>query len=124
MAGSANQPCADFDDENSVFLTAGASEENRLDELVGVPASSACIDLLKPIAAIRALAETLQSGALNDKKVADQFLTLIIAEADRMAAAAKALLPLCDPQSETESWREEGLTEERNEAHVDNANSI
>ena len=41
-------------------------------------------DLKTPIAGIKAMVETLQDGAINDKKAASDFLTRIEGEVDRL----------------------------------------
>lgn len=118
MAGSANRPRNSVEEEKIAFLSFDVNDEPRLDGLDGGPVASACLDILKPIAAVRALAETLRSGAIRDEKVSEQFLTMIIAEADRMLVIAQAILPLCSPGSKVET------SAGGEDARVDNSNSI
>ena len=56
-------------------------------------------ELRTPLASIRAIAETLQGGALEDKEVAPQFLETIITEVDRLARISEDLLVLSDAES-------------------------
>jgi two-component system, OmpR family, phosphate regulon sensor histidine kinase PhoR len=48
-------------------------------------------ELRTPVSSIKALAETLQDGALNDKKVASDFVNKIVVEADKMAQMVSEL---------------------------------
>ncbi len=56
-------------------------------------------ELRTPMASIRAMAETLRDGALNDPEVADRFLGTIIAEAERLTRISEDLLTLSDAES-------------------------
>lgn len=56
-------------------------------------------ELRTPLASIRAMAETLQDGALHDETVADRFLGTIIKEADRLTRISHDLLVLSDAES-------------------------
>lgn len=56
-------------------------------------------ELRTPLASIRAMAETLQDGALHDEDVADRFLGTIIREADRLTRISEDLLILADAES-------------------------
>lgn len=51
-------------------------------------------ELRTPLASIRALVETLDAGAIDDKAVADDFLHRIIGEVDRLTALVEDLLDL------------------------------
>lgn len=53
-------------------------------------------ELRTPLASIRAMAETLQDGALQDPAVAPRFLSTIIAEAQRLTRISDDLLILSD----------------------------
>ncbi|MBI5708304.1 MAG: PAS domain-containing sensor histidine kinase [Armatimonadetes bacterium] len=56
-------------------------------------------ELRTPLASIRAMAETLQFGAMGDPEVADKFIGTIINETDRLARIAEDLLILSDAES-------------------------
>jgi two-component system phosphate regulon sensor histidine kinase PhoR len=56
-------------------------------------------ELRTPLASIRAMAETLEDGALHDEEVATRFLETIIREADRLTRIADDLLVLADAES-------------------------
>ncbi|HZO91508.1 MAG TPA: ATP-binding protein [Chthonomonadaceae bacterium] len=56
-------------------------------------------ELRTPLASIRAMAETLQDGALQDISVADRFLGTIVTEAQRLTRIAEDLLILSNAES-------------------------
>lgn len=56
-------------------------------------------ELRTPLASIRAMAETLQDGALLDPSVADRFLGTIVTEAQRLTRIAEDLLVLSNAES-------------------------
>ena len=56
-------------------------------------------ELRTPLASIRAMAETLQDGALNDPEVAGKFLETIVRESDRLTRIAQDLLVLSAAES-------------------------
>jgi two-component system phosphate regulon sensor histidine kinase PhoR len=56
-------------------------------------------ELRTPLTSIRAMAETLQDGALNDEEVAMGFLATIVKESDRLARISEDLLILSDAES-------------------------
>jgi signal transduction histidine kinase len=56
-------------------------------------------ELRTPLTSIRAMAETLQDGALHDEQVAMGFLNTIVNETDRLARISKDLLILSDAES-------------------------
>lgn len=56
-------------------------------------------ELRTPLASIRAMAETLRDGALNDEDVSGRFLDTIIAEAQRLTRISEDLLVLSDAES-------------------------
>jgi two-component system phosphate regulon sensor histidine kinase PhoR len=56
--------------------------------------ANASHELKTPLAAIRAYAETLQMGALDDREAAEQFVGNIIAQADRINGLVQGMLQL------------------------------
>src|SRR5437773_3113974 len=56
-------------------------------------------ELRTPLASIRAMAETLQDGALHDPDVSHRFLETIVAESDRLTRIAQDLLILSAAES-------------------------
>lgn len=63
--------------------------------------ANASHELKTPLAAIRAYAETLQMGALNDPEAAEQFVGNIISQADRINGLVQGMLQLSRVQSGT-----------------------
>ena len=61
--------------------------------------ANASHELKTPLAAIRAYAETLQMGALNDPQAAEQFVGNIIFQADRINGLVQGMLQLSRVQS-------------------------
>jgi len=58
-------------------------------------------ELRTPLTSIRAVAETLQGGAMQDKSVAERFLNMIITESERLSRIADDLLILSAAESKT-----------------------
>jgi two-component system, OmpR family, phosphate regulon sensor histidine kinase PhoR len=56
--------------------------------------ANASHELKTPLAAIRAYAETLQMGALDDREMAERFVSNIISQADRMDGLVQGMLQL------------------------------
>ncbi len=63
--------------------------------------ANASHELKTPLAAIRAYAETLQMGALDDRPAAEQFVNDIISQADRINGLVQGMLQLSRVQSGT-----------------------
>jgi two-component system, OmpR family, phosphate regulon sensor histidine kinase PhoR len=63
--------------------------------------ANASHELKTPLAAIRAYAETLQMGALDDRDAAEQFVSNIIGQADRINGLVQGMLQLSRVQAGT-----------------------
>ncbi|QDV27382.1 sensor histidine kinase [Aureliella helgolandensis] len=61
--------------------------------------ANASHELKTPLAAIRAYAETLQMGALDDREAAEKFVASIISQADRIDGLVKGMLQLTRVES-------------------------
>lgn len=68
-------------------------------------------ELRTPLASIRAMAETLQDGALQDPAVAQHFLETIINEAQRLTRISEDLLTLSRAESRSPEKSEMNLSE-------------
>lgn len=68
-------------------------------------------ELRTPMASIRAMAETLRDGALQDPKVASHFLDTILKEADRLTRISADLLTLSDAETKPPELTPVSLTE-------------
>ena len=67
-------------------------------------------ELRTPLTSIRAMAETLQDGALRDGEVADKFLGTISTEAQRLTRISEDLLILSHAESHAAEHRRFGLS--------------
>ncbi len=57
-------------------------------------------ELRTPLASIRAMAETLQDGAVNDASVSERFVTIIVGEVERLTRILEDLLILSRAESQ------------------------
>ncbi|MCL5946996.1 MAG: cell wall metabolism sensor histidine kinase WalK [Chloroflexi bacterium] len=76
------------------------SEAQRLDRVRQEFVANASHELLTPIGTVRALADSLARGGLDDPKVTKRFLRQLRTEADRLAALARELLELTQAQAD------------------------
>ncbi len=72
---------------------------NRIDSVRRDFISNASHELKTPLAAIRAYAETLQLGALDDRDAAEDFVNNIITQADRIDGLVQGMLQLSRVES-------------------------
>jgi two-component system phosphate regulon sensor histidine kinase PhoR len=77
------------------------SELRRLEKIRRDFVANVSHELRTPLASIRAMAETLQDGALRDESVADQFLGTMVTEVQRLTRISEDLLILSDAESRT-----------------------
>jgi len=75
------------------------SELRRLETVRRDFVANVSHELRTPLTSIRAIAETLQAGALNDPEVSGRFLETIISEAQRLTRISEDLLVLSDSES-------------------------
>jgi two-component system phosphate regulon sensor histidine kinase PhoR len=76
------------------------SELRRLETIRRDFVANVSHELRTPLASIRAMAETLQDGALEDASVARRFLGTIVTETERLSRIAADLLALSDAESQ------------------------
>ncbi len=83
------------------FLVVGrdVSELRRLEKIRRDFVANVSHELRTPLASIRAMAETLQDGAMKDEEVAGQFLGTIVTEVQRLTRISEDLLILSDAES-------------------------
>lgn len=91
--GSTEQPC------RCVVIVNDVTERRRLETMRRDFVANVSHELRTPLTSIRAMAETLQDGALNDANVADRFLGIISAEAQRLTRISEDLLVLSHAES-------------------------
>jgi two-component system phosphate regulon sensor histidine kinase PhoR len=82
-----------------LLIAQDVSELRRLETVRRDFVANVSHELRTPLASIRAMAETLQDGAMQDEAVADRFLGTIINEAERLTRISQDLLILSDSES-------------------------
>jgi len=82
-----------------VIVLQDQEEQKRLDSVRRDFVANVSHELRTPLASIRAMAETLLLGALDDPEAADRFLGIIIQETDRLAGLTNDLLDLARYES-------------------------
>jgi two-component system phosphate regulon sensor histidine kinase PhoR len=83
-----------------VVVIRDISELRRLETIRRDFVANVSHELRTPLASIRAMAETLQDGALEDASVARHFLGTIVTETERLSRIAADLLVLSDAESQ------------------------
>jgi two-component system phosphate regulon sensor histidine kinase PhoR len=83
-----------------ILVAQDVTELRRLERIRQDFVANVSHELRTPLASIRAMAETLQDGALSDPTVADRFLSTIIAEALRLTRISDDLLVLSDAETQ------------------------
>ncbi len=87
------------DEPESMLVMVDITELKKLETMRRDFVANVSHELRTPLTSIRAMAETLQDGALHDEKVAMGFLATIVKEADRLARISEDLLILADAES-------------------------
>lgn len=83
----------------TMVVLVDVTELHRLETIRRDFVANVSHELRTPLASIRAMAETLNEGALHDTEVAHPFLETIIKEADRLGRISQDLLILSDAES-------------------------
>ncbi|HTQ10250.1 MAG TPA: ATP-binding protein [Fimbriimonadaceae bacterium] len=83
----------------TMLVLVDVTELHRLETIRRDFVANVSHELRTPLASIRAMAETLQEGALDDEEVAGPFLETIIRETDRLGRISQDLLILSDAES-------------------------
>lgn len=86
-------------DAETMLVMVDVTELRRLETVRRDFVANVSHELRTPLASIRAMAESLQDGALTDKRVATRFLETIIRESDRLTRISEDLLILSDAES-------------------------
>ncbi|NLI00124.1 MAG: hypothetical protein GX446_11620, partial [Chthonomonadales bacterium] len=94
-----------------LIVARDVSSVRRLEALRRDFVANVSHELRTPMASIRAMAETLKDGALDDPSVADRFLGTIITEAERLTRISEDLLTLSDAESRPPERAEFSLTQ-------------
>ncbi|MEP6754686.1 MAG: ATP-binding protein [Chthonomonadales bacterium] len=82
-----------------LLISRDVTELRRLENIRRDFVANVSHELRTPLASIRAMAETLQDGALNDREVSGRFLGTIVTETERLTRIAQDLLILSDAES-------------------------
>lgn len=82
-----------------MLVVVDVTELRRLETIRRDFVANVSHELRTPLASVRAMAETLQEGALHDDEVADRFLSTIVSEADRLTRISEDLLILSNAES-------------------------
>ncbi|MCL2853059.1 MAG: cell wall metabolism sensor histidine kinase WalK [Defluviitaleaceae bacterium] len=77
-----------------VIVLADITKQQMLDDLRKEFVANVSHEIRTPLTTIKGYSETLLDGALDDREVATEFLSIINSEADRMTLLAKDLLEL------------------------------
>jgi len=84
----------DNEAEGMVVVLQDVTKQQKLDIMRKEFVANVSHELRTPLTTVKGYAETLIDGAVDDKKIAPQFLQVIINEADRMTDLVKDLLEL------------------------------
>ncbi|MCL4509341.1 MAG: cell wall metabolism sensor histidine kinase WalK [Chloroflexi bacterium] len=84
----------------AAIIVRDLSDAQRLDRVRQEFVANASHELLTPIGTVRALADALARGGLDDSRIAKRFLRQLRTEADRLAALARELLELAQAQAD------------------------
>lgn len=90
-------------DSEVMLVIVDVTELRRLETIRRDFVANVSHELRTPLASIRAMAETLEEGAMHDAEVAQKFLSTIVREADRLARISEDLLILSDAESKAPS---------------------
>lgn len=100
---------APFTDEHKeyaglVILMQDVTEQQRLDNMRKEFVANVSHELKTPLTSIKSYTETLLEGAVDDKVIAMQFLSVIDSESDRMTRLVRDLLQLSNFDYEKVAW--------------------
>jgi two-component system, OmpR family, phosphate regulon sensor histidine kinase PhoR len=84
----------------AVLVLHDMTEARRLDRVRQEFVANASHELMTPIGTVRALADALARGGMEDRKAARRFLKQLRVEADRLTALARDLVDLAQAQAD------------------------
>lgn len=87
-------PVAGFNEPHAVVLLRDVTEIKRLESVRREFVANVSHELRTPIASIKAMVETLEAGAIEDRELTNDFLNRMVGESDRLAALVDDLLDL------------------------------
>lgn len=92
-----------------IIVFKNITEQYKIDKLQREFVANVSHELKTPITTIKSYTETLLDGALEEKQIAEDFLTVINSESDRMSRLVSDLLRLSRMDYEQTKWKKEKL---------------
>lgn len=92
-----------------IIVFKNITEQYKIDKLQREFVANVSHELKTPITTIKSYTETLLDGALAEKQLAEDFLTVINSESDRMSRLVSDLLKLSRMDYEQTKWKKEKL---------------
>lgn len=92
-----------------IIVFKNITEQYKIDKLQREFVANVSHELKTPITTIKSYTETLLDGALEEKQLAEDFLTVINSESDRMSRLVSDLLRLSRMDYEQTKWKKEKI---------------
>jgi two-component system phosphate regulon sensor histidine kinase PhoR len=99
-AAAVEEPQKDTAERRFLLLLDDVTELRRLETVRRDFVANVSHELRTPLASIRAMAETLQDGAMEDEAVSGRFLRIIVTEVERLTRILEDLLVLSRAESQ------------------------
>jgi two-component system sensor histidine kinase VicK len=93
-----------------IIVFKNITEQYKIDKLQKEFVANVSHELKTPITTIKSYTETLLDGALEERQIAEDFLTVINSESDRMARLVSDLLRLSRMDYSQTKWKKENLS--------------
>nr|WP_300091914.1 ATP-binding protein [Sedimentibacter sp.] len=93
-----------------IIVFKNITEQYKIDKLQKEFVANVSHELKTPITTIKSYTETLLDGALEERQIAEDFLTVINSESDRMARLVSDLLRLSRMDYSKTKWKKEDLS--------------
>ena len=90
--------------EGVIAVLQDITEQQRLEDMRKEFVANVSHELRTPLTSIKSYSETLLDGALEDREIAEDFLTVINTEADRMTRLIRDLLQLSRLDNQQTKW--------------------